>query len=307
MARFQQYKKALGSDVYLTIITSSEDSANTSFKELWKCIVSFENTFSRFLVDSETTKINASAGYRTAISEEMHDLLELCKKLYEETEGLFNPLILPALNREGYIGSWPKVEKFNVKLDYSGYIESTNFNDVEIEQDYVTIPKDSAIDFGGIGKGYLLDKLANLAASLGIGNYWFSLGGDLIFRGKDEDLEPWKIGIQDAINPEDMIDEISIDSPSNIALATSGTTKRRGEDWHHIIDPRTSKSALTDILSASVITNNAARADVFAKCFVIIGSRDAKNLFNKLSLDKVYIQKLQGDVLLYNKQGNIYV
>ena len=47
---------------------------------------------------------------------------------------------------------------------------------------------------------------------------------------------------------------------------------------HHIIDPRTGESAQSGLAQVSVIARSAIDADVFAKCALILGERDAARL-----------------------------
>jgi thiamine biosynthesis lipoprotein len=79
-----------------------------------------------------------------------------------------------------------------------------------------------------------------------------------------------------------------------MAVATSGITKRMGKtengSWHHIIDPRNGKPAKTDILTISLIADNAVKADVYAKCLVILGSDSVEALIKKLGINNVLMQ-----------------
>ena len=59
-------------------------------------------------------------------------------------------------------------------------------------------------------------------------------------------------------------------------LATSGTSihrwVREGVPAHHLIDPRTARPAVTDIVQATVVASSAREAEIFAKAAVILGS-----------------------------------
>ena len=56
-------------------------------------------------------------------------------------------------------------------------------------------------------------------------------------------------------------------------VATSGTSVHRfGPDAHHLIDPRTGRPAVTDVVQATVLASGAAAAEAFAKSAVILGS-----------------------------------
>jgi thiamine biosynthesis lipoprotein len=57
-----------------------------------------------------------------------------------------------------------------------------------------------------------------------------------------------------------------------VGVATSGVTVHRwAAHRHHLIDPRTRRPAVTDILQATVVARTAREAEVLAKTAVILG------------------------------------
>lgn len=282
LLRFQKLGEALGSEVMLTVLSKSESEAKQTLESLWANILAFEKRFSRFTNDSELSKFNESAGIETKISPDFRALLLKSQKYSLKTDGLYNPFILPSLNRAGYIGSWPNTSNYDQSLNYS-IRQVFDIDKLIIKKSSAIIPANSALDFGGIGKGYLLDKLSAYLDKSKINNYWLSLGGDIICSGHDLDNKNWKIGVADARD-----DEVAIETIDNkgikMALATSGTTVRKGLGWHHIIDPRSGLSANTDIITVTVTAKSGVEADIYAKCLLILGSVEAKNYASKHKL-----------------------
>lgn len=278
----QKIGKALGSEVILTVLTRNESDARQTLEIIWANIVAFEKRFSRFIVDSELSTFNASAGLETKISPDFRKLLLIAKKYSLKTDGLYNPFILPSLNRAGYIGSWPNTSDYNQVLNYS-IRQVFNIDKLIVKKSSAIIPANGALDFGGIGKGYLLDQLAQYLDKSDINNYWLSLGGDIICSGHNLENINWRIGIADAQDDEVVIDTID-NKGAKMALATSGTTIRKGLGWHHIIDPRSGLSADTDIITATVTAKSGVEADVYAKCLLILGSLNAPDFASKKKL-----------------------
>ncbi|HET8991662.1 MAG TPA: FAD:protein FMN transferase, partial [Candidatus Saccharimonadales bacterium] len=262
----------------------------------WGVVEEFENRFSRFDANSETSKFNQRAGSYVSVSREFRELLEACARLYMETDGLFNPFILPNLQRQGYLGSWPTPANYQDSVDYRDRQALPDISKLKINGNQARIPINSAIDFGGIGKGYLLDQLSDYLERHKFGRYWLSLGGDIICNGLDIDDQPWLIKIQHATQPDELVGNISNEG-KKLAIATSGVTKRKGKNWHHIIDPRTGESADTDFLNVTVVYQNACTADVLAKCLVIIGSKSANRFVQEHSIKSAYAQTTAGKVL----------
>jgi len=278
MHRYQQTREALGSTVLLTLVDSANPSVIDSyFTTMWDMVRQFESRFSRFIKTSELTYFNYNSGKRTVISPQFHDLLVTSKKLATKTDGIYTPFILPALQHAGYKGSWPYPSLVEDDLDYSDRIVES-YKNLHISKAWAEIPNNTAIEFGGVGKGYLLDELASYLGNKVVG-FWFSLGGDIICNGSDVDQQAWQIGVQHALNPDVNIIPISNKDRATLAIATSGITKRRGDNenkkWHHIIDPRSLKPADTDVVTATVYMRQAVIADVYAKCAVILGADEA--------------------------------
>lgn len=286
LLRYQKLGQALGSEVALTIIVKRESEAGPLFQALWSSITAFEKRFSRFLPDSELSQFNSQAGNEVKVSPAFHKLLESTRDYSLSTDGLYNPFILPSLQRAGYIGSWPNPGDYNQMLNYS-IRQVVGIEKLIINKSSATIPANSAIDFGGIGKGYLLDQLAAYLEKSDVKNYWLSLGGDIISSGFDHEGQPWKIGVADADNDEVAIETIVSHDGERMALATSGTTVRKGIGWHHIIDPRTGQSADTDILTVTVKAMSGVEADIYAKCLIILGSERAKEFAEHRNISSI--------------------
>lgn len=297
MHRYQREHKALGSTVLLTIVTAEDAAYAAGVLDLVVAhITAFEQQFSRFREDSELTAFNRKAGKHTPITPAMHQLLTAVKTYAERTHGLYNPFILPALQRAGYRSSWPSPQD-STAIDYTER-HLTGIRDLQLGNDWAHIPADTALDFGGIGKGYLLDELAGILVSKSVAGYWLSLGGDIVCAGRDIDGQSWKIGVQDASEPSKTVHTIAATPNARTAIATSGVTKRKGEHrgtpWHHLIDPRTGKPADTTILTATVVGPSGTDADIYAKAIAIGGEVLAKRWIQAGQIRLCILQTVDG-------------
>jgi thiamine biosynthesis lipoprotein len=134
-------------------------------------------------------------------------------------------------------------------------------------------------DLGGVGKGWIADRALHLVSN------WQSAvidaDGDLAIRCAPGQC--WEIGIDDPHQPDSQLALLrfqvpSRGAPSRWGVATSGTSIHHwtvaGTRTHHLIDPRTGRPAVTDIIQATVIAGSTLRAEALAKAAVIAG-RDA--------------------------------
>jgi FAD:protein FMN transferase len=97
-----------------------------------------------------------------------------------------------------------------------------------------------ALDLGGIGKGYGVDRAVARLREWGLDRGLVNVGGDLYALGTSEDGDPWKIGIRSPSDPSRLAGRLEL---SDGAVATSGDYLRffRHDDnrYHHLLDPAT--------------------------------------------------------------------
>jgi thiamine biosynthesis lipoprotein len=241
-----------------------------------------EQRFSRFLPASELTELNRSAGTWLQISDELMDMLQLSMKYHKETKGIFDPSILPDLKHVGYDRSMDEIRANGVRNLHrvSNRIARPAFEEIRFDFDNrrVYLPRGLEIDLGGIAKGWIVEKAAQLlhkyVAACGV-----SAGGDILFIGRPRDGMDWDVSLEDPRNPTELLTQLHI--PSG-AIATSSIMKRtwsQGEKVrHHLIDPRTGEPAKTDWLSVTVISPSVIASDVFAKTILIAGEKDLSGL-----------------------------
>ena len=218
-----------------------------------------EARFTRFLRQSELSQLNASQGRYTPVSPEMFAMLEAALWAYDESQGLVNAAVLPALMAAGY--DRPFRQGLNQPASVIA-VQPAPLPDVlllDVATRSAAIAPGVALDLGGIAKGFLADQLIDELGDNAVCN----LGGDLRVRGSGPDGDGWHISLCDR----------SVVALNEGGVATSGVTRRRwGQGMHHLIDPRTGLPARTDLLEVSVVTDWALRGEVYAKCAVLLGA-----------------------------------
>lgn len=138
------------------------------------------------------------------------------------------------------------------------------------------------LDFNSIAKGYTVDLLAALVESFGAENYIVDIGGEVRCRGVNREGGPWRIGIETPFDGnlsdgEFLQRRIAL---TEGGLATSGNYRRfyldaAGNKVAHTIDPRTGRSALSRLLSVTVVAPTCAEADALGTMFLAMGADDA--------------------------------
>ena len=235
----------------------------------------WEQHLSRFLSDSELSRLNHSGGSQlisTVLAQVIRDAL----LAQHQSKGLVNPLLLNALQAAGYDRNFADLpEGITTQGDPPQMSENLNLK-LDFDNRKLTLPPGARLDLGGIAKGWAADRavrrLGKLAPAL------VDAGGDVAASGPQADGSPWPVGVANPLNSFDPDDQLDLVMLWRGGVATSGRDYRRwrkdGHWQHHIIDPRTSRPARTDVLSTTVVAPSARMAETAAKSVVILGSMD---------------------------------
>ena len=251
------------------------------FEKARQFIVDSERRFTRFSEDSELSQLNRSAGTWFRASTDLLTVILLARHYVEQTAGLFDPAILPDLQRVGYDRSMDLIRAQGVfSLPQPASRRHLAFDGVVInpQESLVCLPEGMSIDLGGIAKGWIAEQaaliLADYSAVCGV-----SAGGDMYLSGIPENLSGWPVALDDPRHPGRTL--VTLNLPPG-AIATSSVAKRAwkqgGKDRHHLIDPRTGEPAETEWLSVTVIAEHVDLCEVFAKALLIAGPLEAQAL-----------------------------
>ncbi len=273
--------RAMNTRIVLAAAGSPEEVA-AGFAQTQAYVQACEQRFTRFSEDSELAALNRSAGAAFRASDELFDVVQQARSYLEQTGGLFDPAILPALEYAGYDRSMELIKMDDgapLKMRLSW--EVLDFRAVALNADTheIWMPPGMRIDLGGIAKGWIGEQAALRLASFSTACA-VNAGGDMFLVGSPDGTQRgWQVELEDPRDPERILAIFQV-GPG--AVATSSVTKRRWKqgqrEQHHLIDPRKGEPAATEWLSVTVIAPHATTAEVFAKALLIAGPRDAAAL-----------------------------
>jgi thiamine biosynthesis lipoprotein len=128
----------------------------------------------------------------------------------------------------------------------------------------------TAIDLGGFAKGHAVDNAAAILLRHGIENAVVSAGGDSRILG-DRRGRPWTIAIR---HPRDPKRHVAVLPLEDTAISTSGDYERfferDGVRHHHVIDPRTGRSA-GGVHSVTILAPDGLTAEALSKMLFVLG------------------------------------
>lgn len=215
----------------------------------------FDRRYSRFRDDSLVIQL-ARDGILNDPPHEMIQMLEFPDELSEVSEGAFSLLIGNSLTRLGYGKSLIDVRSDPASLQREAtWDEST-----------IWVPKGTVLDFGGFGKGWLIDEYAKILREHGVKQYIVNGGGDLYIEAD----EPVSFALEHPYDPKLKIGDIRIQKGALAASSTVKRTWKKGrKTLHHIIDPQTGKPTNTGIVATFVCAHTTLVADALATILII--------------------------------------
>lgn len=243
-----------------------------------------ESLWSRFRDNSDITRANQAGGYPVVVHEDTLAVVSRAIQAWRQTDGLFDITTLPALLDHGYTHSattrQPAPPVGGRQTGQCGWIE------VDYGASTLRVPGTTAIDLGGIGKGFAADIVAESIIEAGATGALVNVGGDLVVLGAPCDDSSWYLGIEDPRRPPDHAAVLRLQSGG---VATSGTTIRRwvspsGDSAHHLIDPRRQHPSSSGLLTATVIAADAATAEAFATAAMMLDAPAAVALLDRIGL-----------------------
>jgi thiamine biosynthesis lipoprotein len=283
MPNFTIEFRAMGSHIQAWLaVPKATDADILNQLPLW--FESWEARFSRFRASSELCRLNQEAGQWVSVSAEMGEVIALALKSAQMTDGLFNPLILPAVEAAGYDHDFTGVDyQPGVKRSaMPGAVAVADWYMIEwdAKRQRVRLPVFARIDLGGIVKGWAAQRTADRLQHYGA--CLVDAAGDMAAFGAPDDSGGWQVGIAPQADPDSDLEMARYTvNLSDAGIATSGVDYRHwlqnGQPMHHLIDPRTGQPTANDILTATVIASDTIQAEALAKATLISGSGDLAN------------------------------
>ncbi|GIZ08518.1 FAD:protein FMN transferase [Flavobacterium sp. UMI-01] len=226
----------------------------------------------------------------------------------EATEGAFDCTIGPLVNAYGF-GSTTKKTLDKTKVD--SLLQLVNYRKITLRNNKIIKEKpEIKIDFNAIAQGFSVDILADFLERQGIKNYLIEIGGEIKTKGK-KGKNNWKVGIEQPIdNPDSQRNLEAIITLENKALATSGNYRKfyveGNQKFSHIINPKTGYPAKHNLLSTTVIADDATTADAYATAFMVMGLSKSIAFIEKnkhLHLEAYFIYDEKGNWKTYASES----
>ncbi len=238
-----------------------------------------EDQMTVFRPHSEVSRLNSSAFEQDVeVEPRLFELLSFAKELHARTAGAYDITSGPLSKTWGF---YRRAGRMPSDDDLAETKSKVGCQYLRLDESRLTVRFLKAgmeINLGSIGKGYALDRCAEMLEAQGVSDFVVHGGqSSVLARGSRGAVggEGWWVGLRNPLRPKEQLGEIRL---RNRALGTSGTGTQffyhEGRRYGHILDPRTGRPG-EGMLSTTVLAPNGAEADALSTAFFVMGVEPA--------------------------------
>lgn len=273
----------LGSPFEMTVVATDTIQANQYISQAIEEVKRIEHLISDWIPITQISKVNQNAGIvPVKVDQEVFELIERAIKISKLTNGAFD-ISYASMDKiwkfDGSMKEMPTEEAIKNSVAKVGY-QNIILN--EKESTIFLKNKGMKLGLGGIGQGYIADKVKELLIESGCKSGIVNVSGDIFAWGKQPDGKPWTVAIVNPMNKNKVFATFPLEDS---AVETSGSYEKfvtfNGKRYSHIIDPRTGYPA-TGIVSVSVFAKTTELADALATGIFVLGIEVGLDLVNQI-------------------------
>ena len=271
---FEVGRKAMACQFQVFTPSSDDPAVIEAALAALDCVDAWEDRLSVYREQSEISRINRGAAVAACgIDAETFALLQRCIAYWQSTRGAFDITAAPLVRAWGFHirkGRFPSDEELR------GALERVGSQHVVLNSEQHTVRFTRAgmeLNLGSIGKGFALDRCADVLDSAGVTDYMIHGGhSSIVARGRRcAATADWWVRLRNPRRGDQVLAELRL---RDQALGTSGSGRQffyhHGRRYGHVIDPRSGHPA-EGVLSATVIGPSAEQADALATAFFVLG------------------------------------
>ena len=263
------------------------------WQEVFAAARRFDELFTTYAPHSPLSHVNAQAGRGLrAVPAEVSDILRLSQRYADLTDGAFDITVRPLL------GLWRQAATTHTRPTAEAIRHTLRFigsHKLHFAAPHrVGLPaRGMALDLGGIGKGYALDRIARQLHAQRLTNALLNFGQSSLWAlGRPPDGEGWRLLLR---QPNGEI--VGVATFSDQAISISGSLGQsmqvEGRRYGHIIDPRTGRPVQRDLL-ACVVASSAAQAEALSTALLILGEDEGLALIERLDGVEGFLHEAPG-------------
>ncbi len=268
----------MGTVLQLTLCGTDPDQTRRTSDSLFQTAARLDRLLTTYAPDSPVSRLNAAAGQGAMpVPVEVMDALSLSVRYSELTGGTFDITVGPLLTLWKTTPQLPSPDAVRHTLSRVG-----SHQIVLSPHGTVALAQNMALDLGGIGKGFALDRMVALLKEQRVSRALLNFGHSSQWAvGRPPDAPGWRLLVR---LPDGTL--TGIVTVRDQALSVSGSLGQSvalgDRRYGHVIDPRTGQPIQRDLL-ACVVAPSAAQAEALSKALLILGESEGTALLERLS------------------------
>ena len=272
----------MGTVLEISLCAPDRARGEAILRELFAEVSALERILSRFDVKSDLSKLNRAAGSGPfRVAPQLAELTGLSLDYTELTRGTFDVTVGPL------VVLWFEAERAHQLPDLADLAAARSrigpgVVRVDVPASTVDLLVAGAmLDFGGIAKGWTLDRLAEKLRAAGVSRALLAFGQSSICAlGKPTGWDGWGVLLGDASGGFAGSAQL-VDQSLSISGSLGQYTEIAGRRYGHVIDPRTGEP-LTQARVAGALAADGARSEALSKALLILGEKDGIALLESL-------------------------
>jgi thiamine biosynthesis lipoprotein len=304
--RFSFTVSKMGSPFTIILFADDSVTANSLAQHCFALTDSLVAILSDYIDSSELNRLCARAGTGEwfSCSPVLYEIMQQSKFAFEKSMGSFD-ISLGPLTR-----LWRKARKEN-RFPAAAAIKEkkaiTGFNKIQFDPAKHAVrllQTGMQLDLGGIGQGYIAQKVIDYLKSQQTQNALVDVSGDIVCIGAPLGKKGWTVAVNIPENEHDLLpQELLI---TNQSVTTSGDLfqymEHGGRRYSHIVDPVTGYG-ITSQKNVTVIAANGITADWLTKACSILSVKQAKRLAERLDAAVLITTIKKGRLIYYMSKG----
>lgn len=211
---------------------------------IYSLCASFENKYSRFKTWNFLDKLNSSDDW-VDIDNDFYQMMNFSLELSDLSWWYFDPTIISLLEYYGYD------KNYSMKTAQTSDILQW-YKNIKLNEKKIKLNNWVKVELWWVWKWYLIDQISKVLDKYD--KFCIDFGWDIYCKGN------YKIWLEHPLEPGIMIWTIDVD---NYAVASSSPSKRKYNNFHHLLNPYTAQP-VSEIIGVFTQSSNCFRADWFS-------------------------------------------
>ena len=243
-----------------------KEDAEKAITDAFDLCAELDKTLSRTAEASDVSRINSAGGEWTEVSDYTLELLQAGVRYSELSGGDFD-ITVGGVTELWDFHADPEDAKLPDADTLAEAVKHVGYDKIEFDGNKVRLTDpETKIDLGGIAKGYIGDRMADLLEERGVTSGIVNLGGNVICIGGKTADDDFAIGVEAPFS--DRTEIVGKIGARDMTLVTSGVYERKievdGKLYHHILSTKTGYSADTDLDAVTLTAEKGHSMDIDA-------------------------------------------